>query len=85
LNAEAEMRAYQSRGRYHRLISSDNLANLIAVMHPRRACLTEIRFLDTVDSVHNPAAAFLGIDTGTYVNHMVDLINFLKYGMKGKD
>jgi PelA/Pel-15E family pectate lyase len=85
LTAEEAMREHQSRGRVHRMITRDAAANLIASMDARGAWLTEIKFLDTLDYVHNPPTAFLGIDTGTYVNHMYDLINFVKFTKKGKD
>jgi hypothetical protein len=86
LNSEEAMREYQSRGRRaHRLITSDEATNLIASMDARGAWLTEIKFLDTLDYVHNPPTAFLGIDTGIYANCMSALINFLKFGKKGKD
>jgi PelA/Pel-15E family pectate lyase len=88
LNAEEAMREYQSRGRHDqpaRSVTREEATNLIASMDARGAWLTEIKFLDILDYVHNPPTTFLGIDTGTYVNNMYELINFVRYGKKVKD
>ena len=47
-------------------------------MDQRGAWLTDIEFLDMLDFTHNPATAFKGIDTGTFVSNMYKLMNFVK-------
>ncbi|MGH9429293.1 MAG: pectate lyase, partial [Terriglobia bacterium] len=58
-------------------VDLEKIRKLISSMDSRGAWLTDIKFLDTLDYVHNPPTAFRGIDTATYVNNMYEFIDFL--------
>ena len=67
-----------SDGRTRATASPVELKELITSMDQRGAWLTDIEFLDMLDFTHNPATAFKGIDTGTFVSNMYKLMNFVK-------
>ncbi|MDA2926029.1 pectate lyase [Acidobacteria bacterium AH-259-G07] len=56
----------------------EEVRKLIASLDGRGAWMTEITLLDTLDYICNPEIKDTGIDTGTYVFNMYQLMNYLK-------
>jgi PelA/Pel-15E family pectate lyase len=88
LSPEKASAEYRSKGKSNQPVSpvtTQEATEARASLDVRGAWVTQINFLDTLDYVHNPPTTFLGIDTGTYVNHMYQLIEFLRHRERNKD
>ena len=80
LSPEEASREYEASKTKNARWNADNveLRAIVDGLDNRGAWVTEIKFLDTLDWIHNSPQSFRGIDTRTYISNMKKLMAFLE-------